>query len=284
MPDSLPEVHRLDPLPSNAGQRGLGRLAFSNALPHSCLRLLVILTLSSGTSFPASGQPTDPFQSARPPALAAPRPPPQPLARRLAPTATPPAPLSDAAPAAPATGTQAPLYNGSGLTDPRTGCRLLMANPQPNRSILWSGPCNGGVIAGGGRLQVLEGSRLLFTYDGSVTDGRVTGRGTAVFPDGRRIEGNFFGGIPKGRVAIVLPGVARGETELVNGKMNGFTVLTAPDGSRSEGQFINDVPEGPGTLTAKNGTRVQGTWRGSCFRAGSQVLVAIGKSVRDCPP
>ena len=122
---------------------------------------------------------------------------------------------------------------------------------------------------------------MLATYQGSVSMGRITGRGTMSPATGGRVEGNFVDGMPNGVMTTLVPNVGRLEAEITNGKVNGFGVLTTLNGTRYEGQFVNNVPVGPAVVT-KNGQQLRGVWRDGCIRLGSEVVSAFG-SPKDCP-
>ncbi len=80
------------------------------------------------------------------------------------------------------------------IADPRTGCKVVNANPQPNESIAWSGGCDNSFAQGPGVLQWFENGRPAERYEGEMRAGQMEGRGTLNTGDGGHYEGEFRAG------------------------------------------------------------------------------------------
>jgi hypothetical protein len=84
------------------------------------------------------------------------------------------------------------------ISDPRTGCRVTNANPQPNEAITWSGGCENGFAKGQGVLQWFENGRPAERYEGELRNGQMDGHGILNTGDGGRYEGDFRDGRANG--------------------------------------------------------------------------------------
>ena len=131
------------------------------------------------------------------------------------------------------------------------GCHVWNPDPQPNKTITWSGICVDGVASGEGRIVWRDKERTI-TYAGEVQDGKYNGRGTHTWPNGNRYEGGWR-----------------------DGKMHGLGTFIYISGSRYEGNWSDGKPNGFGTATI-NGEVYRGQWRDGCFGSwwrGAAVLV-----------
>lgn len=77
------------------------------------------------------------------------------------------------------------------VADPKTGCKILDAAPDPDEKITWSGDCVGGMAEGNGTLQFFIGDMPAVRYEGDMRNGRADGHGINVEPDGARYEGQW---------------------------------------------------------------------------------------------
>jgi hypothetical protein len=84
------------------------------------------------------------------------------------------------------------------IADPRTGCRVANANPQPNEAVIWSGGCENGLARGQGVLQWYENNRPAERYEGELRDGAMNGHGVLDIDNGGRYEGDFRAGTANG--------------------------------------------------------------------------------------
>ena len=65
------------------------------------------------------------------------------------------------------------LECGAGrISDPRTGCKVVNANPQPNECMTWSGGCENGFAQGQGVLRWFESGRAANAIRVSCVPGR----------------------------------------------------------------------------------------------------------------
>ena len=103
---------------------------------------------------------------------------------------------------------------------------------------MWSGACVDGLMEGKGVLQFFSGQdKPEAHYEGTLTKGRLTGRGILRTPDGATYDGDW-----------------------VDGKQDGYGVYTAPDGSRYEGGWTAGQPDGAGAFRNAKGEVVHGVW------------------------
>lgn len=82
------------------------------------------------------------------------------------------------------------------------------------------------------------------------------------WPDGRRYEGAFRGGLPNGHGVMTYPDGARYEGSFRDDEFDGEGVYTFPDGIELTGEFRGGVfygPEGPRRPSPlKGGERIEG--------------------------
>ena len=84
------------------------------------------------------------------------------------------------------------------IADPRTGCRVMNAHPQPNETITWSGGCGNGIAQGQGVLQWFENGHPAERYEGELRGGQMNGHGILTPGNGGRYEGDFRDGKANG--------------------------------------------------------------------------------------
>ena len=77
------------------------------------------------------------------------------------------------------------------------------------------------------------------------------GKGTLIWPDGSRYEGEFY-----------------------NGHLQGEGTFTWPDGSSYKGEWQNDLPQGQGVFTWPDGSQYEGEWEGGKSKAEDARLKA----------
>ncbi len=122
------------------------------------------------------------------------------------------------------------------LQDKR-GCKFANPTPKPNESVTWSGACADGYMQGKGVLQFSADGKPGARYEGTLTKGRLTGRGVLRAPDGSTYDGDW-----------------------VDGKQDGYGAYTAADGSRYEGAWTAGQPDGPGSYRPAKGEPIRGVW------------------------
>ena len=91
------------------------------------------------------------------------------------------------------------------ISDPANGCRVWSPAPAPNESVRWNGACAGGYAQGRGVLQWYLDGRPARRDEGEFHDGKLTGAGSRVEPDGGRYEGFWRGGRAHGAGRYVTP-------------------------------------------------------------------------------
>ncbi len=77
------------------------------------------------------------------------------------------------------------------IADPKTGCKIWNAAPQPDESVRWSGSCKDGLADGQGTLQWIEKGQPDVRYDGEYHNGKRNGYGVVTDPNGNRIAGEW---------------------------------------------------------------------------------------------
>ena len=117
------------------------------------------------------------------------------------------------------------------VADPKTGCKIWDAAPDPAEKITWSGKCEDGMADGDGTLQFYIGNDPAARYEGEMRNGRSDGHGVNVEPDGTRYEGGWRNNAANGQGVYTKAGVRyegmwfngclkQGEAELTVGVSN----------------------------------------------------------------
>ena len=107
-------------------------------------------------------------------------------------------------------------------------------------------------------LLILDGG---IRYEGTVSHGKVHGKGTLTFPDGRIYEGEFMGGEIEGEGTYSYPDGRNYVGEFRNGMRNGSGVLEFPSGEIYDGQWLDDKKNGQGIVIWPDGERYEGEFR-----------------------
>ena len=112
------------------------------------------------------------------------------------------------------------------VADPKTGCKVWDAAPDPAEKATWSGKCEAGMADGAGILQFYIGETPAARYEGEMRNGRADGHGVNVEPDGTRYEGSWRNNAASGPGIYTKAGV-RYEGVWSNGCLKqGATELT----------------------------------------------------------
>src|SRR3954469_17321929 len=93
------------------------------------------------------------------------------------------------------------------VADPKTGCKIWDATPDPAERITWSGGCQAGMAEGEGVLQFYIGDKPAARYEGEMHNGRADGHGVNVDPDGTRYEGGWRNNAANGPGVYTKAGV-----------------------------------------------------------------------------
>ena len=84
------------------------------------------------------------------------------------------------------------------IADAKTGCRVWSLNPNPARTVTWSGGCQNGLAQGRGVVQAFQAGQPFARYEGELRDGKANGRGLYTYASGNRYEGEWRDGKPNG--------------------------------------------------------------------------------------
>lgn len=116
-----------------------------------------------------------------------------------------------------------------------------------------------------------------FSSDG---EGRVSGSGTVLWPNGDRYEGDLLSGRPNGKGIFKWSSGQQYEGDFVDGKPNGKgKMIFSNNGERYEGDFLNGNPDGVGRYFWKNGDQYQGEWKNGLKHGKGKYSWANGQSV-----
>lgn len=122
------------------------------------------------------------------------------------------------------------------LTDPASGCAVFNIDPQPDKSIRWSGACADGYAEGRGVLMWQDGSGGNVIY----RRGKLTGRFAYAWKNGFHYLGDWVDGKRHGKGALTWPDGDRYEGDWVDGKRNGNGVFTKVNGEKQTGNWYDD--------------------------------------------
>ena len=139
-------------------------------------------------------------------------------------------------------------------------CQLWNPTPQPGETVKWSGGCQHDKATGRGRA-VWSTAHGQEVYEGWYREGRKHGRGTAVWPDGRRYEGEWRRGKEHGKGAAIASDGTRYEGVWHEGRMPQRGVIVWPNGNRYEGEWRDGEPHGEGRQTWSGGGSYEGEWQ-----------------------
>ena len=118
------------------------------------------------------------------------------------------------------------------------GCKIANPAPKPKEAVTWSGRCVQGFAQGKGVLQFTSEGKPGARYEGELSKGVMSGRGTLRSPDGSVYNGDW-----------------------VVGKPDGYGEYTFPDGSIFTGGWTAGRQDGFGTLRKKDGGTITGRWK-----------------------
>src|ERR1700722_5896133 len=150
---------------------------------------------------------------------------------------------------------------GAWIVDDRTGCKIWDLAPRPNDSATWSGACRGGRAHGAGSLDWFRDGNLTVHFEGTMSNGKMSGRGVETFASGDRLEGMFRDGNARGRGVYTFADGDRFDGYFRDGKPNGHGVYWFANGNRYDGQWRNGRADGWGVKTYASGDRYVGQWK-----------------------
>jgi hypothetical protein len=162
-----------------------------------------------------------------------------------------------------------------------SGCKVWMDDPSPDKTITWSGSCDGGRTSGRGVLVwsvVLDGKRVESRYEGRMQQGDIAGTAIYAWGNGSRYEGRFFEGLMEDDDGIYeWANGNRYEGAFVKGEEDGRGVHVWANGNNYVGQFKNGVIEGRGVHVWANGDRYEGEFRGGLMDGEGAYVWASGR-------
>ena len=148
----------------------------------------------------------------------------------------------------------AAIAAGDWVADPKTGCKVWNAYPEPDETISWDGGCENGLATGFGTLQWFLKGKLNGRYKGERKDGRANGQGINVWVNGDRFEGEWRNDNPHGKGTYTWANGSGYQGEWRDGRKHGRAVYIWPNGDRFEGVYFNDKPMA-GIYIKADGTR-----------------------------
>lgn len=124
------------------------------------------------------------------------------------------------------------------LVRAKGSCLIYTNIVEGARDVRWTGECADDYATGSGTFEILGAEdRVLFRYDGPMVMGRLEGRGTARWIDGRKYDGDFS-----------------------SSYMTGQGTEHSAIGETYQGEFLYGFRHGKGTYTWKTGKYFIGTW------------------------
>lgn len=91
---------------------------------------------------------------------------------------------------------QAPDFSGNDphwIQDPDSKCWAANPDPAEHESISWTGACENMLLTGEGTLTWYESGKITGRDIGNFKEGQLSGRGSILFADGARFDGEFPG-------------------------------------------------------------------------------------------
>jgi hypothetical protein len=115
-----------------------------------------------------------------------------------------------------------------------------------------SGDCQNGK----GTMIYSDGSR----YEGNWSNGKCNGFGIETYSNGNRYEGNFINDLRSGKAKSFFANGDLYEGDYFDNSRNGYGKLTCSNGIRYEGNWSNSKKNGFGVQIWPNGDRYEGNW------------------------
>jgi hypothetical protein len=131
-----------------------------------------------------------------------------------------------------------------------SGCKVWNPRPQENESVKWSGTCSfDGLAQGYGVEQWYESGNAGNRLEGTLEDGKWTGRVFVTYPDGSTYNGKLSNGLPRGEGTFLYRDGSRYTGYFIAGHRNGWGEMTFPDGTKLTGEWSDGFPRGAGADT-----------------------------------
>jgi len=141
--------------------------------------------------------------------------------------------------------------------DAGSGCKLFAAHSTADLKVSWSGACENGYAEGKGTEIWSNGSR----YEGEVRAGIASGQGKFYWPNGDVYDGDFKDGHRDGVGTQYFGCSGRYQGTFHAGVIDGVGTFYLANGDRYEGDVRNGKMEGAGTLYLAHGNRYEGAFR-----------------------
>lgn len=142
------------------------------------------------------------------------------------------------------------------FADKESGCKVWVDEPMPLSSVKWDGACAGGVLGGNGRIYYYDGALNSAQYKGTFVSGKMHGYGKFVFdPAWNSVgqlaysvySGNWLDGKKSGNGQLVLPNGDVYDGNWLDGKMHGKGRLESrmrtkiQIGNFANGEYIDEA-------------------------------------------
>lgn len=147
---------------------------------------------------------------------------------------------------------------GEWIADAKSGCKVWNDNAKPNDSVSWSGDCSNGIAFGVGVLQWHSNGQFHSQFNGSLLDGKMTGKGVYKWTSGNQYEGDFIDGKVTGKGAYRWTNGDVYEGDFIDGKMTGKGIIKLADGIQYHGDFIDGKRTGKGIIKWMSGNQYEG--------------------------
>ena len=130
------------------------------------------------------------------------------------------------------------LFSQEGyIDDKKGGCKTFTKNTK-NLHNLWTGECLNGFANGKGTLKLFENDTLIYTYSGSIINGKFEGQGTITHADGENYVGQWVNHDMEGQGTMIFLNKCNYVGQWKNNKMEGQGVFTCPNGEKYIGGDI----------------------------------------------
>ncbi len=159
------------------------------------------------------------------------------------------------------------------ITSTDSHCKVENTRPLANETVTWNGKCVNGFANGRGTVQWYQNGEKTSTFIGNLRNGKMHGKGKAIWSSGNIYEGDWVNGKQEGKGKKTWADGYVYQGEYSNGKQNGQGKIRQANGSVYQGGWLDSKPNGYGKLTlVKNDNlidywkpRNQGHWQGDVY-------------------
>ncbi len=117
-------------------------------------------------------------------------------------------------------------------------------------------------------------------YTGGMKEGKPSGQGECVYPNGDKYDGEWSDGLKKGKGTCIWADGDRYDGEWLNNKRHGKGVMLYADGDKYDGEWVCDEEKGKGTYIWANGDRYDGEWVNGKIQGKGVLTKANGKKIK----